>query len=285
MEYVAPNTVTEATRVLNRWKGKAQLIAGGTNVIPDMRAKASKPQILIDLSRLKNLSYVKEERKTIRIGALTSISDVASSRLIRRYVPVLYEAARLIGNPLVRNRATLAGNLADASPAADTAVPLLVLEGTVVVEAQRARAKQIPLDRFFLGPNRTVLKKDELLREVFFPKPAASVKMAYSKFGLRNAMAISVASVGVLIELEKGRCKKARIALGAVAPTPMRAYRTEAMLVDQEMTGELIEACAEKIQDEIHPITDIRASLEYRKSLTSVILKRLLQQILEQKNL
>ena len=268
MEYFSPKNLTETLTLIGRWMDRAKLIAGGTNVIPDMRAKSIKPQVLIDLSQVKNLSYIREEKKIIRVGALTTISELASSKMIQKYAPILYEAARQIGNPLVRNRATIAGNLADASPAADTAIPLLVLEATVLVEKQKTKVKQIPIDRFFIGPNRTVLKKDELVREILFPKPTTSTKMAYSKFGMRTAMAISVVSVGVLIEMEKGRVKKARVGLGAVAPTPIRTYGIEEMLMDQRITEELIEKCGEKVQEEIRPITDIRASLEYRKSLT-----------------
>ncbi len=279
IEYFNPKNLHETLSLLGRLRGKAELIAGGTNVIPDMRDKVTKPQVLIDLSQVKNLSYIKEEKQRIRIGALTTISDLASSEVIKKHAPVLYEAARQIGNPLVRNRATIAGNLADASPAADTAGPLLVLEATVLLEKQKAKVKTIPLDRFFTGPNRTVLKKDELVREILFPKPGISAKMAYFKFGLRNAMAISVVSVAVLMEMEKGRVKKARIGLGAVAPTPIRAYGVEELLINQQLTDELIEKCGERVREEIRPVTDIRASLEYRKSLTSVILKRLLQQV------
>jgi CO/xanthine dehydrogenase FAD-binding subunit len=279
IEYYNPKNLDETLSLLGRLRGKAQLIAGGTNVIPDMRDKVTKPPVLIDLSQVKNLSYIKEEKQKIRIGALTTISDLASSEVIKKHAPVLYEAVRQIGNPLVRNRATIAGNLTDASPAADTAGPLLVLEATVLLEKQKAKAKTIPLDRFFTGPNRTVLKKTELVREILFPKPASSTKMAYFKFGLRNAMAISVASVAVLIEMEKGRVKKARIGLGAVAPTPIRAYGVEELLINQQLTDELIEECGERVREEIRPITDIRASLEYRKSLIPVILKRLLQQV------
>ena len=264
---------------MSRLRGKAQLIAGGTNVIPDMRDKVTKPGALIDLGQVKNLSYIKEEKRRIRIGALTTISDLASSAVIRKHAPVLYEAARQIGNPLVRNRATIAGNLADASPAADTAVPLLALEAAVLVERQKVKAKTVPIDRFFAGPNRTVLKRDELIREILIPKPAASAKMAYSKFGLRNAMAISVTSVAVLIEMEEGRIKKARIGLGAVAPTPIRAYGVEELLMNQQITDELAEKCGERVCEEVRPITDVRASLEYRRSLSSVILKRLLKQV------
>jgi carbon-monoxide dehydrogenase medium subunit len=169
--------------------------------------------------------------------------------------------------------------LADASPAADTAVPLLALEAMVVTGRDGRKGKQIPVDQFFTGPNKTVLKKGELIKEIIFSKPNSNTRMGYLKLGLRNAMAISVVSVAFLMEMEKGKFKKARIGLGAVAPTPLRAYRTEEMLVGKEITAKLVNECCNEIVKEIRPISDIRASAEYRKEMTSVLLGRLLQQI------
>ena len=282
MEYFLPRNVTETLAFLLKWKAKAELIAGGTNVIPDIRAKTSRRETLIDLSHLKNLSYIREEKKNIRIGALTSVSEIASSKVIQKDSPILAEAARQIGNPLVRNRATIAGNLADASPAADSAVPLLALEASIIVESHKGKPKQIPINEFFVGPNKTVLKRDELIREIVFPKPVPSSRMVYFKMGLRNAMAISVVSVGVLAEIKDGKCLRARIAVGAVAPTPRRAYGVENLLEGQVITEELIAQCCEAIQKEIQPIPDVRATAEYRRSMASVLLKRLLQQVFSQ---
>jgi carbon-monoxide dehydrogenase medium subunit len=279
MEYLVPKTLNETLTLLKKGKDKSKLIAGGTNVIPGMRAKTLKPEILIDISQLKNLSYIKDEKKRIRIGGLTTISGLASSKIVQDHAPILTEAANQLGNPLVRNRATIAGNLADASPAADTAVPLLVLEATVVIEMDGGKHRQIPIDQFFLGPNQTVLKKDEMIREIIIPKPNSNRKMGYYKLGLRNAMTISVVSVAILMEMERDRCRKVRIGLGAVAPKPIRAYGIEAMLIDQKITEELVQACCEKMEGEIQPITDIRASAEYRRSMASVLLRRLIQQV------
>jgi CO/xanthine dehydrogenase FAD-binding subunit len=279
MEYFTCTQLSEVLVRLERGKRKSKLIAGGTNVIPDMRAKTLKPGVLVDISHLKNLSYIKEEKKRVKIGSLTTIAELASSKVTQKCAPILSQAASQLGNPLVRNRATIGGNLANASPAADTAVPLLALEAMLVIERNGGKRREIPIDQFFTGSNRTVLKKGELIKEINFSKPNLNTRMGYMKLGLRNAMAISVASIGVLIEMERGRCKEARIGLGAVAPTPIRACRTEAMLVGKEVTKPLIEACCHEITKEIRPITDIRASAEYRREMTSVLLGRLLQQI------
>lgn len=279
MEYLVPKTLNETLILLKKGKDKSKLIAGGTNVIPGMRAKTLKPEILIDISHLKNLSYIKEEKKRIRIGSLTTISELASSKIVQDHAPILTEAANQLGNPLVRNRATIAGNLADASPAADTAVPLLALEAMIITERNGGK-REIPIDQFFLGPNQTVLKPDEIIREIVFPKPDLKSKMAYIKLGLRNAMAISVVSIAILMEKEGEECKKVRIALGAVAPKPIRAYGVEAILTNKKIMMELVAACCEKVGREMNPISDIRASAEYRRSMASVLLKRVLHQMI-----
>ncbi len=280
MEYFRPENLTETLGLLKKWKRSARVVAGSTNLIPDLKTKSIKPMALIDLSSLRKLSYVNEGKRDIKVGGMTTISDLASSTLIQKYAPILSDAAHQLGNPLVRNRATVAGNLADASPAADTAVPLLALEATIITERPGGKGRRIPIDQFFLGPNRTVLKPDELIREVAFRKPDPKAKFGYIKLGLRNAMAISVVSVAIGLEMELGACKSVRIGLGAVAPTPMRAYETEAMLHGKGITQDLVEACCRTLEREVRPISDVRASAEYRRSMASVLLKRLLQELL-----
>ena len=208
MEYIKPKNTREAINLMQRWMGRARLIAGGTNIIPDMRVKAIKPHLLIDINHLKSLSYIKEDKKNLQIGGLTTISEMTSSKIIQKYAPILSEAAQQLGNPLVRNRATIAGNLADASSATDTAVPLLAFEAIVITDK-----RQIPIDQFFVGPNRTVLKKDEMVKEIIFPKPNPKTKMSYAKLWLRNAMAISVVSIAILMETEGGDARRRGLVL------------------------------------------------------------------------
>jgi carbon-monoxide dehydrogenase medium subunit len=282
MDYLQPQNLKSALQLMQRWKGRAVLVAGGTNVVPDLRVTPVQPKALLDISRLKSLSCIKEDGKKIRIGALTTISELVSSEVIRKGASVLFHACQQLGNPLVRNRATIAGNLADASPATDTAVPLLVLDAQVVAVKDGGRSRHIPVDRFFLGPNLTVLKRDEMIQEVIIPKFNTGAKTAYFKLGLRNSMAVSVISIALLIEMEKGYCKKARIAYGAVAPTPIRVYRIEEMLENQKLTEDLLEACCEAVGKEVHPISDIRASKEYRTEMASVLLRRLIREITSQ---
>jgi carbon-monoxide dehydrogenase medium subunit len=281
MKFIQPQDVNEVLRALKKWGRKALLVAGGTNVLPDLRAGKISPDALIDLSRLEALSFIKGERGGIRIGALTSIADIAVSKLLQRKAPILAQAARHLGNPPVRNRATLGGNLAKASPAADTAVPLLALDAIVGVRGGGSRGRQIPLDQFFLGPNRNALKPEEMIVDIYFPLPSSTAKMAYRKMGLRNAMAISVLTLGFVLEMRKGICRRIRIAFGAVAPKPVRAHQAENLLSGKEIRPELLRACAQEAEKEISPITDIRGGAEYRRAMASVLLQRTLGEALE----
>ena len=279
MEYYSPRNISETLNILRKCKGKACLVAGATNVGPDMRAKTIRPHVLIDISHLNEISFIKEEKKRVRIGGLTTIAEIAASEIIQKYVPLLREAADQLGNPLVRNRATIAGNLANASPAADTAVPLLVLDATVITGRYDGKSRKVPIDRFFLGPNKTALRRDEIIREIVFSKPGENIRMAYTKLGLRNSMAISIVSVAVLAEMEGNEVRNVRVGLGAVAPKPLRAYGVEESLTGKEITADLIGVCCEQMKKEINPITDIRASAEYRGEMAGVLLGRLMRQV------
>jgi carbon-monoxide dehydrogenase medium subunit len=281
MIFIQPRNILETLRVLKKWGKKGMPVAGGTNVLPDLRDRKVSPEALIDLSRLEALSFIKAEKGGIRIGALTTIADIAASKLLQKKAPILCQAARHLGNPLVRNRATVGGNLAKASPAADTAVPLLALEAIVGIKGGGSGKRQIPLDQFFLGPNRNALKPGEIIADLFFPLPGPGSKMAFRKMGLRNAMAISVVTLGFVLEMRKGICRRVRIAFGAVAPKPTRSYQAENALSGKEITPELLRTCASEAEKEISPITDIRGSGEYRRAMASVLLKRTLGEALE----
>lgn len=278
IEYSRPKSLKEIDRIVGAAKRPVKFIAGGTNVIPDIRAGALSPKLLVDLSGLKELNFVKEEKNDIAIGALTTISDIAASRVIREKAPLLFYAARQLGSPLTRNRATIGGNLADASPAADTAPPLLALEAVVHTRRRLGSGRKIPIDQFFLGPNKTILAKDEIITKITFSKPKDPSKGSYIKLGLRNAMTISVLSIAVLLELNGNVCQKARIALGAVAPTPIRAYRIEKKLAGRAIDQKNIEESSILIAEEISPISDIRASAEYRKRVTLTLFQRAIQE-------
>jgi len=156
----------------------------------------------------------------------------------------------------------------------------MALEATILTERAKEKARRIPLDQFFSGPNQTVLGDDEIIKEITFPEPKKQAKGSYIKLGLRNSMAISVVSVAVMLDMEKTMCRKARVALGAVAPKPIRAYRVEGSLEGREIDPHVIDECSECVTEEISPISDIRATAEYRKLTTSVLLRRAVQEAL-----
>lgn len=281
LEYLITKDVEEIFSAIEKTKGLAKFIAGGTNIIPYMHAEAISPELLIDLNGLEDLKYIREKNGTITIGALTTISEILASEIIRNKCQILHSAANSLGSPLTRNRATIGGNLADASPAADMAPPLLALEASIHTKRGGVEGREIPLDKFFIGPNKTVLAEDELITQIRFSKPKDSARGIFIKLGLRNSLAISVVSIAVILDMEGQVCQKARVALGAVAPTIIRAFHVESKLEGEEINENIIQECAEIVKEEISPISDIRASAEYRRLASSVILKRAIQQVLK----
>ena len=281
LEYLITKDFEEIFSAIEKTKGLAKFIAGGTNIIPYMHAEAISPELLIDLNGLEDLKYIREENGAITIGALTTISEIVASEIIGNKCQILHSAANSLGSPLTRNRATIGGNLADASPAADMAPPLLALEASIHTKRGGVEGREIPLDKLFIGPNKTILAEDELITQIRFSKPKDSARGVFIKLGLRNSLAISVVSIAVILDMEGQVCQKARVALGAVAPTIIRAFHVESKLEGGEINENIIQECAEIVKEEISPISDIRASAEYRRSASSVILKRAIQQVLK----
>lgn len=275
--YLAPRTLQEALAALHEAGESARVIAGCTNVAPDIRAKKIRSGVLVDIKNVGDLQFITEEGATVRIGAATTIARLLESQLIREKAGILWEACKRFADPLVRNLATIGGNLANASPAADTAVPLLALGASVQVESVAYGLRKLPLESFFLGPNKTALRPGELLTAVEFTVPGATARGAFFKFGLRRSMAISLVSLAVLLRVDGGTIGEARVALGAVAPTPVRARETEEFLRGKAVTHEVVEEAARRVGSEIWPISDVRASREYRRYLAGILLKRALE--------
>lgn len=278
-DFLAPKTLNAALRAIEGKGRTYKLIAGGTNVVPDVRDRKIAPRLVVDLSGIKALHYIKEGKGTVKIGALVTIADLLNSRLIKKHSPVLWEAAFKFAGPLVRNRATVAGNLVDASPAADVAIPLLALKARVKLRSLRGE-RTVPLDKFFTGYRKTVTKSGEILTEVEFPVPLRGTKQGYYKLGRRNAMAISVASAAVVLTMNRSTCTDACIALGAVAPTPLRVEKAEALLRGERVDRELAQKCGEAAAKAARPIDDIRASAEYRRLMCEVLVRRVICQSL-----
>jgi CO/xanthine dehydrogenase FAD-binding subunit len=256
-----------------------KLIAGGTDLLPRLRRNTgTDAPALIDLSRFSALSFICQSGKTIEIGALTTHHELANSELLHSCAPALVEAATRIGSEQTRARATLGGNIANASPAADTLPPLLCLNTQVVLTSLEG-SRAIPMQDFLAGPGKTLQQADEMISSVRFTLPKHPFSFKFDKLGRRAGMAIAVVSTAALLEYDaSGLIRVARIACGSVAPTALRCPNAEAALIGQIPCQEAFLAAATALQADISPISDLRASADYRRHAAGVLLQRVLQQ-------
>ena len=272
--YYAVTDLKEALKLLGDYRERAVILAGGTDLVPRINTYSLKPEVLIYIGKL-GLDYVKEENGRICIGATTSMAKIAASELLNRKAPALVAAARQAGTAAVRTAATIGGNLVNASPAADLATPLLVGDADLSLVGDAGK-RSVPLKDFFKGPGQTVLQPGELMTEVSFVPPQGNT--IFLKLGKRKALTLSVVNVAVRMDLEGQKCKEARIALGAVAPTPLRCSRAEGMLPGKGIDRKLIADCAAEAMAASSPIDDQRASAWYRKQAGTVLVARALAQ-------
>ena len=274
-DYLAPQSLSEALKTLGKQAEGVQIIAGGTDLIPRMRSRMIEPSLLVDL-RLLGLGGIEMLGDGIHLGASTTHTEVPESELLAEHCPALIEAAWDIAGPPIRNRGTVGGNLVNASPAADLAPPLLVYDAVIVL-AKADTQRDVPLADFFTGPGSTVLAADEILTEIRIPFAPKNTSSAFIKLGKRRAMAIAVVSAAARLTLdESGKIPQARIALGSVAPTPIRAVKAEAVLMGQSPSVEVFIEAGNVARTEASPISDIRASGEYRAKMVSVLTRRAL---------
>lgn len=284
-DLLIPETLAEALEMLARYGSEAAPIAGGTNVVVGMREGRFRQKILVDVSRLAELRGIRQTDGYVEVGGGVTIAELLDEPLIARSGGLLREAAQEFANPLVRNRATVAGNLVDASPAADTAPPLLALGAEVELEGLEGQ-RTIPLDRFLIGPNETARRPDELLLAVRWPAPSPDSAAAYQKLALRKGTACSVISAAVMVEWGgTGRqCRQARIALGAVAARPLRAYAAEKMLRGRGLSESAIVEAGRLAAEAVDPIDDVRGSAAYRRRMAELLVKRLLSRTAGQRD-
>ncbi len=276
IDYVAPSSLKEALHLLKKYKDKAKLLAGGTDLVPKMKKRMVKAELLIDLNRIPGLSGVRMRKDGLHIGGLTRLAEIKKSRLVREKAPVLAQAVGVMASPPIRNRGTMAGNLCTASPAADTAPPLLVLNASVRLESVQGK-RVVPISDFFQGPQDTVRRPEEMLTEVIIPMQKG--KSAFLKLGRRKAFTLSVVSAAAFARVRGGKFEDVRLALGAVAPTPIRGHKVEEALKGSEASDENIARAAELIKKEVKPISDVRASEEYRKEMSVVLTRRVMAQL------
>jgi len=274
-QYVAPESLEDALRIKSERGADARVIAGGTDLILRMRDRVYTPKLLVDL-RAVPLTTISRSASELRIGSYTSQSQILASDEIANLFPALVEACCPFAGPPIRNRATIGGNIVNASPAADLVPPLLAYDASVALSSVSGE-RVLPLAEFFTGPGQTVLEPDEILTEIRLPLMPEHTAAHFIKLGQRRSMAIAIVNLCTRLSLaEDGTVAMARIALGSVAPTPLRAVAAETALTGSEMSSGLFADAAQRASEEIAPISDVRGSSGYRKRMTAVLLRRAL---------
>jgi len=284
-QYHEPASLAEACRIMADLGGSVRPIAGGTDLIVNMRRKTVAPDHVVSLGRIKELCAMDLSGRTFTIGACCTVASLAESSDIASEFHALREGALSLGSPLVRNLATVGGNLVTARPAADLPPPLVAYGGSVTLQSSQEQ-RLVPLEQFFLGPGQTVMKPAEILTRIVVETPPAFSGSSYIKLGTRRALEISIVSVGSFLTLERpeGRIQSARIVLGAVAPVPMRARDAEKTLIGEIPSRSLFVKAGETAAGESKPIDDHRGTAEYRRAMVSVLTQKTLQAALERAN-
>ena len=277
-EYFEPTSLDEAVALLARYDGAASLLAGGTDLLVEIKEQLRRPDYVVNIKKIPGIDgFSFDERNGLRIGALITARTIETSPWVLENYPGIAQAVRELGSIQIRNRATLAGNLCRASPSADTLPPLMADRARVTLYGPRG-SRTVELETFFTGPGKTVMRPDELMTEITLPPPPPRTGKAYIKHGRRKAMELATVGVAVSVTLQENRFKEVDIVLGAVAPTPIRAFKAEATLRGQKLSEDLIEKAANAAMGESRPISNVRASADYRREMVAVLTRRALRQ-------
>ena len=274
-QFYSTKSIDDALHFLSEKGDQTRIIAGGTDLIPRLREEDSRPEFVLNILEIGKLNGVTELNQILRIGSTTTHTQLVESDILQKNFPSLVQAAASVGGPLIRNRGTIGGNIANASPAADLAPALLAMDAEVVLMSEKG-TRVVALRDFFVGPGKTLLDPNELLAEISIPLPKG--KGVFLKLGRRQAMTLSIVNVAVCLEMEGRICRSAKIAMGSVAPTPIRCPRAEMMLIGKEIDQELISKCAEEAMAMSKPLDDQRAKAWYRMQAGEVLLRRALVQ-------
>jgi carbon-monoxide dehydrogenase medium subunit len=284
-EYLLPGSLPEALDMLERFKGKARVIAGGTDVIPELRRRDLQVKALVDISRIPGMNAIEKNGRHIILGGLVTHGQVAASSLIREKAGLLADGAAAVGSPQIRNIATVAGNLVSGRPAADTSIPLLALEASVTIASKKGE-RVVPLTEFFVSVGETVLDSSrEVLTRIRFQGLRPDQGGCYLRLSKRRALSLPVLVAAAVVTVDSNArvFKKAAIALGPVAPTPFRARASEAGLKGAPLSREAIQKAAGLAVQECFPRDSLlRGSCNYRQEMIVVFIRRSVQQALEQ---
>ncbi len=281
--FIKPDNLEEACDLLVRYKDRAKLIAGGTDLVIALREEKLPNclEIIIDISNLEELNYIKEEGKYIRIGSGVRHAEIAKNKLIKKYAAVLSMAASVVGSPQIRNKGTIAGNIITASPAADTIPALIVLDSILVVRKGKEKRK-IFLKDVFEGANKVNLESDEIVGEIFFEKLSLDAKYDFIKLARRNAVDKSRMNIAVVAQQNKNKeIIDIRISVGSLTPIPGRFKDAEDLLLGEIPTQDLIQKAGKKIAEEMIKKSGYRWSTEYKEPVVKSLIGRALNRILE----
>jgi len=281
-EFHEPTTVSEACEIMGRLREKARPLAGGTDLIVNMKRKLILPDCVVSLAKIEDLQRIVRENGFLKIGACVTAAEIAASDDVEKAFGALAQGARVLGSPLVRNLATIAGNVVSGRPAADLP-PALMVYGARAVLAKTSGERAVDLNDFFKGPGKTVMEPDEILTKILLEVPKGHCGGSYIKLGVRQTLEISLVNVAAFIALEKqdGPIREARVVLGSVGPTPIRATSAEELLRGQSPSDALFARAAKAAAADAKPIDDFRGSAEYRRDMVDVLAKRALTQALD----
>ena len=276
LELYQPTSIGEASRLLKENGPGGCFLAGGTDLVIAIKEKGLVPKYIVDLKKVPGLSGIRENSdESISIGALTTMRELETAPLISKRFPFLSQSAAEVGSIQIRHRATVGGNMANATPSADVAPPLVALNAIAKIVGP-AGERMVPLEEFFVGPGKTVMQPEEILTELTIPSAGPQLVGEYIKFSPREMMDLAYVGVAVAFAFDPQdrRCRGVRIVLGAVAPTPIRARKAEAVLESQSLTEELAGQAGEEAARESRPISDVRSSAEYRRAMVATMTKR-----------
>lgn len=275
-DLLLPESVAEAVKMLKKHKAKATVMAGGTDVIVSATQGFATPYV-ISLAKIKGLNTVKFSKSTgLKIGAMATLQSVADNADVKKYYPALYKSAAINGTTQTRNSGTVVGNVLRASPSGDCACALLALGAKIVFEGPTGK-REVSIDDFFIDYKKTDRKADELAIEIKVPAPKKGQVSAFNRL-TRTTLDLSKVNAAVCLTVERGVCKSARIAMGAVAPKTIRLIDSENLLTGQKINPSILEAIAASVSTQINPITDVRSTAEYRKEVSPVLVRRTIEE-------
>jgi len=276
--YFSPTTLEQAVSVLDESGNRAKVLAGGTDLLSMMKLRAVTPECIVSLKKIPRLDYIRDEGNKLIIGAMTTISTILASEIVKQKCLSLHESAQFFGTPQVRNMATVGGNICRSSPSADLVPPLISFDAELRLVGGNSERKLL-LEDFFIGPGQNILDS-EVLTQITVPLPSRQYSTAFAKL-TRNTSDLAKVNCAVKVIVSNGRFDDIRIVLGAVSDRPVRAKKIEQSIINKEITEEVINEAAQKVIEDISPITDARSTAEYRARVSQVLVRRVIKQAID----